>query len=216
MAAVNLEQFLRHPDNSKCADCGAPHDEYISLNFGVTLCEQCATLHNTEEFSYAILPTRLVTHIYFLSLLPYAGNKNFADFMSAYKVDAAAPPEFKYRIRAAHVYQSLLNQAPRTKTMPVDVELIPLEEALEVLPPNRDWEGASIVQKAMWSATDVTTGAGESLVENLNEFTKTPLMHAIESTTLGFLTRLESNINWLFGMQGDEQSEVRDVELHPI
>lgn len=40
-----LQDLLRQPGNSTCADCGAKNPAWASWNLGIFLCLRCASLH---------------------------------------------------------------------------------------------------------------------------------------------------------------------------
>lgn len=40
-----LQDLLRQPGNSTCADCGARNPSWASWNLGVFLCMRCASIH---------------------------------------------------------------------------------------------------------------------------------------------------------------------------
>ncbi|KAK2833564.1 hypothetical protein Q5P01_017453 [Channa striata] len=42
-----LQELVRQPDNSRCADCGAPDPEWASYKLGVFLCLNCSGVHRS-------------------------------------------------------------------------------------------------------------------------------------------------------------------------
>lgn len=193
MASEQLQSCLR--DNSSCFDCTEPQANYLSSDFGVTLCEACAQLHQNSGYSTVIdLLESSAEESHCVLLLRNGGNEQFRQFLEGFKVKLSTPQEFKYRIKAAWVYRECLLEAVYTGK-PVRLPLVPIEEGLQWQPdrPQSPKPQTPIVQAAT-ELYDVAAVQGEQIYGELNEFTKVEGLRKVESKALGLLDRVDT---WL-------------------
>lgn len=194
MASVQLQTCLR--DSSSCFDCTEPQANYLSSDFGVTLCESCAHLHQESGYSTVIdLLDPSFSESHCVLLLSYGGNERFRQFLEGFKVKLTTPQEFKYRIKAAWVYRECLLEAVDAGRPPA-LPLLRIEDGLQWQPdrPQSPDTQPPIVQAAK-ELYGVAAVQSEQIYGELNEFTKAEGLRKVESKALGLLDRVDTWLN---------------------
>ncbi|OHS97749.1 hypothetical protein TRFO_35956 [Tritrichomonas foetus] len=95
------------PHGKACADCGNPNSEWASINWGVTLCESCASIHRSLSSAVTMVRSLKLDNIpqIQLSLINEIGNNN-ANFILEENFDISKKSEI--------FDQSSSNQTRRT------------------------------------------------------------------------------------------------------
>ena len=71
-----LAEWLGQGENSRCADCSSAHVSWASVNVGITLCEECALVH--QQLGWTVSKLKHLSHDHFpdwqIDLLQLLGN----------------------------------------------------------------------------------------------------------------------------------------------
>ena len=196
-SSAQLQACLRTSANATCFDCTEPQAHYLSSDFGVTLCEACAHFHQSNDISNVIdLMDSSHPESHSIHLLTYGGNAPFAQYLAGFKVKPTAPPEFKYKIRAAWAYRSCLIEAIETRHPPF-LPLLRVEDGLvwEPIPPQLVESQLPIVEAAK-EVYEIAAEQGEHMYRDLNDLTKSESVKRVESKVLGALEKVNQ---WLGG-----------------
>ena len=97
--------------NKKCVDCGAEEPTYVSINDGVTICSQCASIHST--LGYSISYVRQIYDDwdeYLMNYMLMGSNSKFNRSMSILGLDTTLPINLKYRSKAVDFYRRNLKK----------------------------------------------------------------------------------------------------------
>lgn len=194
MASEQLQACLH--SNSSCFDCAEPQANYLSSDFGVTLCESCAHVHQSAGISAVIdllEPSYPEAHCVFL--LTYGGNEQFRQFLAGFQVKPTAPPEFKYRINAAWVYRDCLLEAVEAGR-PAFFPVIRVEDGLlwQLESPQPSTEHLPVMQAVM-DVYGVAEEQGKQVYGELNEFTKVEGLQKVENKAIKLLDRVDTWLN---------------------
>ncbi len=107
--ATSSKSAALAPDNSRCADCGSIHPQWVSINNGVYVCYNCSGIHRGFGVQISFIRSLSMDAISDkqYKMLSLGGNKRFNEFMEMYGL-ATAPPKIKYKTRAAEFYRGML------------------------------------------------------------------------------------------------------------
>ena len=120
--------------NSICFDCGAEHPVFASINNGIFLCDQCATVHMSFPQGISIIENNDLYDLPESSLkyLAYGGNTRLNDFiLDEYPKLENYSQKLLYKTRAMDYYRKRLNYLvnggpePRRPSQAVACQLIP-------------------------------------------------------------------------------------------
>ena len=120
--------------NSICFDCGAEHPVFASINNGIFLCDQCATVHMSFPQGISIIENNDLYDLPESSLkyLALGGNTRLNDFiLDEYPKLENYSQKLLYKTRAMDYYRKRLNYLvnggpePRRPSQAVACQLIP-------------------------------------------------------------------------------------------
>jgi len=80
-----IKIFLKEPKNNECFECPNKYPEYISLNNGIFLCQECAKLHHfnlPRNISYIIKNNLNDISLKDIQYLSYGGNRKLLKFIN--------------------------------------------------------------------------------------------------------------------------------------
>ena len=95
--------------NKNCADCNSENPTFISVNHGITLCENCAQIHLNlgKSISY-IRKIDDEYDSYLLSFFTFGSNSKFLNMIDQLKINSSLPIEVKYKTFGMDYYRRLL------------------------------------------------------------------------------------------------------------
>lgn len=112
-----LEQKLKNKniiyrideENYHCVDCNKEKATYISINNGITLCENCAKQHKklTNSVSY-IISINAKMDEYLLNFVVFGSNTKFKRFLKSEKINENLEMFKKYKTKAIYYYRKRL------------------------------------------------------------------------------------------------------------
>ena len=107
-------------DNYYCVDCGNPQSNFISINNGVTLCNNCAEIHKTfgNNISY-ILNINDKLDDYLFNFFVFGSNTKFKRFLEKEKFDNNINIKKKYKINSVVFYRINLKNKVEGKQMEI-------------------------------------------------------------------------------------------------
>ena len=107
-----LEDKLNEPLNKYCVECGKEQPEYISINNGVFLCENCVQNHmkfpkNISSIKRNDLKSLTLNEIQYIY---FGGNKNLLNFIrNEFPKLTELPPNLLYKTEALNYYRKNLD-----------------------------------------------------------------------------------------------------------
>jgi len=127
-----FDRILEDPENKFCFECGAPSNQWASVNNGVFLCLSCSGVH--RGFGVHISFVRSVTMDSWsekqIEMMKRGGNKRLREFFELYQIPRDAPADFKYKTRAAAYYRDMIKAEVEGREVP---QRPTLEEGLELI-----------------------------------------------------------------------------------
>ena len=108
-------------DNYNCVDCGTPQANYISINNGVTLCDNCAEIHKKfgQKISF-LLNINDELDEYLFNFIVFGSNTKFKRFLEKENVDKNLNPKRKYKTNAVVFYRKSLKNKVEGKKKYID------------------------------------------------------------------------------------------------
>lgn len=107
-------------ENLLCFDCGHINIKYLSLNLGITLCSDCASVHNLlipEISSIKSLSQPFSNQE--LKLVSMGGNGSLKVFFAMYSIPCNDSIEYKYRTVACKYYMEMLRSMALEESCPM-------------------------------------------------------------------------------------------------
>ena len=107
-------------ENYNCVDCGTPQSNYISINNGVTLCDNCAEIHKKfgQNISF-LLNINDELDEYLFNFIVFGSNTKFKRFLEKENVDKNLNPKRKYKTNAVVFYRKSLKNKVEGKKLPI-------------------------------------------------------------------------------------------------
>ena len=108
--SIEIQNILNSNMNSKCFDCYSENPNFVSLNNGIFLCENCSNIHK-NKFSVEIsqiVPLFDISNQRQLLFLKKGGNENYKIIMNKYHVITEKDLNLKYRSKFAYYYRKQL------------------------------------------------------------------------------------------------------------
>ncbi|OMJ75335.1 hypothetical protein SteCoe_25531 [Stentor coeruleus] len=107
--------------NSSCVDCFTANPEFISVTFGIFICQSCAKKHLMlgPSISRVISLTSNLSSEDLISIQS-GGNSALLTFFNYYKI-SSFPIEYKYCTSAATFYQDMLKHISKGQDYPKDL-----------------------------------------------------------------------------------------------
>ena len=106
----DINEIMNIEGNDKCFDCQAENPTHASTINGIFLCEKCAFIHN--QLSPQVSQIKSLTKDQFtpeeISILKIGGNARFNNFLKEYDLKIESNIEYKYHLKLAEYYRSLL------------------------------------------------------------------------------------------------------------
>lgn len=101
--------FKIDEDNYNCVDCGKEKSKFLSINNGVTLCDNCAQEHRLlgNCISY-IIDINDKLDEYLFNFIVFGSNTRFKRFLEKEKVEKKLSISKKYKTNAVYYYRKLL------------------------------------------------------------------------------------------------------------
>lgn len=121
-----VQILLQDKENRLCVDCQVKASTHLSINYGIFICESCASVHRTLSPPFnevRSLDSSLSESE--LSYFSHGGNSNFLSFLSCYNIPSYSKIPFKYSTTAVHYYSKHL-------------EALALNTQCEISPPNME------------------------------------------------------------------------------
>ena len=110
MIFVQKGVYMSTEGNQNCVDCSAANPTFVSINYSVFLCENCANVHKTlvKDISDAkyLLNDQLSPKE--INLLKIGGNQRFKTLISEYDITDDQNKQFKYHLKIDEYYRKLL------------------------------------------------------------------------------------------------------------
>ena len=106
----DIAQIMSIESNNSCVDCLAPNPTFTSVNNAVFICENCAKLHRPLGPNISLVKSLINDQFtpQEISLLKIGGNLRFNTLMSEYGITSDQNKEFKYHLKLANYYRTLL------------------------------------------------------------------------------------------------------------
>ena len=107
-------------ENYNCVDCGKSPSKFISINNGVTLCNDCAEIHKSfgPNISYIININDELDE-YLLNFIVFGSNTKFKRFLEKENVDKNISIKKKYKINAIVFYRKNLKNKVEGKKLEI-------------------------------------------------------------------------------------------------
>ena len=105
-------------ENYHCIDCGNSPSNFISINNGVTLCNECAKIHKKfgNNISY-VLNINDELDEYLFNFIVFGSNSKFKKFLENENVDKNLNSKKKYKINAVVFYRKNLKNKVEGKKL---------------------------------------------------------------------------------------------------
>ena len=103
-------EIMKLDGNGKCFDCLADNPTFTSTNNAVFLCENCANIHRKLGVNISVIKS-LINDQFTpeeIALLKMGGNARFNNFLSEYLMKEEPNKVYKYHLKLAEYYRSLL------------------------------------------------------------------------------------------------------------
>lgn len=107
-----IKILLKEPKNNECFECSNFYPEYISLNNGIFLCQNCVREHFKlpKSISYIIKNNLRSLNLNNIQYLCCGGNQKLSEFInSEYPNLKKFPPNHLYKTYAMDYYRKMLN-----------------------------------------------------------------------------------------------------------
>jgi len=160
---IEIENIISSNMNSNCFDCYTQNPNFVSLNNGVFLCENCSKIHK-EKFSIEIsqiVPLSEITTQRQILFLKKGGNENYKNIMNQYHVITIKDLNLKYRSKFAYYYRKHLENI-------VNLELNP-NYKIEFNPEPDMKTGVEIEENYLEKIGSFFKSTGESINNKYNE-----------------------------------------------
>lgn len=109
-AATEIFRKLREDkENRNCFDCGDIDITHASINLGILLCRNCASLH--QSLGIEISCIKALNEPWtanYLKRMTAGGNSSLKAFFSMYSIPCNSSNEYKYRTIACEYYREML------------------------------------------------------------------------------------------------------------
>lgn len=92
-------------ENKICVECGAAMPNFVSINNGILICEQCASIH--MALGYDVSYVRNIDHEwdpYLLGFMQLGGNSKYKQFKAKYNLEMI-PLEQRYFLKISNYYR---------------------------------------------------------------------------------------------------------------
>ena len=107
-----INEIKENELNKECFDCGSCYPEYISINNGVFICNNCIKIHNKfpKEISLTLKNNLSSLNNKELEFMYLGGNQNLINFINNYYPELTLyPKEILYKTKAIQYYRDYLN-----------------------------------------------------------------------------------------------------------
>ena len=107
-------------ENYNCVDCGKSPSNYISINNGITLCDDCAEIHKKfgQNISF-LLNINDELDEYLFNFIVFGSNTKFKKFLEKENVDKNLNQKKKYKTNAVSFYRKILKNKVEGKQLPI-------------------------------------------------------------------------------------------------
>ena len=107
-------------ENYNCVDCGKSPSNYISINNGITLCNDCAEIHKKfgQNISF-LLNINDELDEYLFNFIVFGSNTKFKKFLEKENVDKNLNQKKKYKTNAVSFYRRILKNKVEGKQLPM-------------------------------------------------------------------------------------------------
>ncbi len=117
-----IEKIKSDEINNVCFECGSNDPEYISINNGIFICQECVQLHFQfpSEISQIIINDICSLNNNDIKRLYLGGNKKLIEFINfEFPKLKQFPPEILYRVRAIDYYRKRLDYSINGGVKPI-------------------------------------------------------------------------------------------------
>ena len=117
-----INEIKENELNKECFDCGSCYPEYISINNGVFICNNCIKIHNKfpKEISLTLKNNLSSLNTKELEYMYLGGNQNLINFINNFFPELSQfPKDILYKTKAMQYYRDYLNYLINSGPEPV-------------------------------------------------------------------------------------------------
>ena len=117
-----INEIKENELNKECFDCGSCYPEYISINNGVFICNNCIKIHNKfpKEISLTLKNNLSSLNNKELEYMYLGGNQNLINFINNFFPELSQfPKDILYKTKAMQYYRDYLNYLINSGPEPV-------------------------------------------------------------------------------------------------
>ena len=136
----DIYELMNIEENKKCFDCQTDNPTFVSVNNAIFLCEACYKIHKRlgENISKvkSLISDELTPEE--IALLKIGGNNRYRNFLNEYGIEEEHNKLYKYHLKLADYYRSLLLAEINKENNPAEYEYLiqnkpPVEIGLQVM-----------------------------------------------------------------------------------
>jgi len=105
-----ISEIMKLEGNNKCMDCQAENPTFASVNNAIFLCETCSKIHKRLGENISKVKSLLSDEFTpeEIAVLKIGGNTRLVDFLKEYEIKEEHNKVYKYHLKLAEYYRSLL------------------------------------------------------------------------------------------------------------